>query len=676
MKTLFLLLALMVHNAPEKVEIYDKYEVSFTLGQVSNPYDPEVIDVYADFTAPDGRTFRVIGFYYEGYSLSEANRIEVATRLRDQDCWKVRFTPDLTGRWTYVIHAKDRKGEQRSQQLAFDCMPKDEASGFVRTANRMFLKREVVAGGQKGFRSFFPVGPNVAWYRTADYNKFKKPFGVYEYQYYIDALSGNANYLRVWACRYQYLSLYGPEHAIRDAEGRPTMYFDATLNQKDAAELDYIVSHTADHGLQLMLCFFNNADLRDDSEALESSKPYGSMPSGWQHNPYHTILGLERPVEFFSDPRARRVTRNLLRYFVARWGYATNLMCWELFNEVSDTFKGLPLQGDEKDALINWHNEMAALIRSVDAHQHLISTSTGNNTDIPDLNRRLFDSLDLVQDHNYQNLQKAMSRDQMSHKLFLMTNKMREAHPDKPCFMGEYGLTSRVSGISNTTKDPKGVDLHNCLWSSLFSGAVGPGSFWYWRELRDRDIFDLFKPVTVFSNSLPMLSGTFTAKLTGEVRGKELVFPNGLATYYLANADADTLMGWCQDTAFCYQALRRLTDQVGQNGHFVDDGVFDPEGYIYTLDPAKRPRPSSRDNRIVLPVNGQPRGTKYQVQWFDAETGLELVDEAQVVAVRKPWFGNARIVVEMPASIRDVEGRKVNNTFGDAVFVITCLEGR
>lgn len=661
---------LCMTDTPTTVAVFDKYEVSFTLDSYANPYDPEIIDVYAVFTAPDGRTLRANGFYYEGYSFREDNRVEIASRQRENDNWKVRFTPDEAGRWTFEIHAIDQSGESKSEVIAFDCQPKVSAVGFIKAANKEFLKREVVTNGEKGYHSFFPVGPNVAWYSSSDYYRFKKPYGIYDYRYYIDMLSGNANYMRIWTNRYQYLSIYGPEHAIREA-GRPTLYFDSTLNQKDAAELDYIISYAAEHDINLMLCVFTYDDFRDDSEALSKSEQYGSMPSGWPYNPYHTVMGLEQPVAFFSDPDAMRVTRNLLRYYVARWGYATNIVCWELFNEVINIFRNVELQGNEADAILNWHNEMAAFIRSVDTHQHLVTTSLGSTKGMEEMRLRIYDNLDIAQDHNYQNLQKAKSKEQMSQVLYNKSILLRENYPEKPSFMGEYGLNNPEKSITNSVKDPKGIDLHNSLWSSLFSGYMSSASFWYWSQLKESGTFERFRPMMVFANSLPILSGTFNAANTGTVDGNDLVFPNNIVTYYMVNATEDTIIGWCQDAAFGYQALRRLSDEVGDNGHFINDGVFDPEGYVYTLNPEKRPGPSHWNNRIVLPINGQKSGTVYLVQWFDAETGRELRSEMAEAVVRKPWFRNRRIVIDFPASIRDIVGGRINNTFGDAVFLIT-----
>lgn len=669
---LFILLISFIHF-PTSVDQYQLFETTFQLGKYDNPYDPEVIDVYADFTGPNGQTRRVVGFYYEGYNFMKEKGYEVASRNGNTDGWRVRFTPDLPGRWTCVIHAKDRKGEQHSDIITFNCKAKDHAEGFISVANTKYLKRAVVTNGRQGYRSFFPVGPNVAWYSSADYNNFRKPYGIYDYERYIDALSGNANYMRIWVNRYQYLALYGPEHAIRESNGKPKVYFDTSINQKDAAELDHIVDYAAQHGINLMVCLFVVDDFRDDSEALGKSEKYGTMPSGWRYNPYHTILGLKQPVEFFTNAKARRVTRNLLRYCVARWGYATNIAFWELFNEVDHIFRDETMTQDTKDALVEWHAEMARTISSLDPHHHIVTTSMAVATGHEDLEQGLVRNLDFVQRHSYHNIQKSSFKDQMSQKLYEVGEKMHAAHPTKPVFVGEYGFGSNVYKILVDDKDPYGIELHNTLWSSLFAGTAGPASFWWWLYLEKKQLFGRFRPVTTFCQKLPLLSDTFVGKTTGVVEGMDLLFPNQLETYYLENAAQDTLLGWAQDVAFAYQSLRRLTDREGNNKHFLNDGVFDPEGYVYTLDPAKRPEPSSSNNRIVLPIENQPRGTRYEVRWFDSETGEELVDEATTVTVRRPWFSNQRITIEFPSSVRDLRRRQVNNTFGDAVFMITKI---
>lgn len=52
---------------PSSVALFDMYEISFHLDPYSNPYDPDVINVFAIFTGPNNVKDTVVGFYYEGY---------------------------------------------------------------------------------------------------------------------------------------------------------------------------------------------------------------------------------------------------------------------------------------------------------------------------------------------------------------------------------------------------------------------------------------------------------------------------------------------------------------------------------------------------------------------------------------------------------------------------------
>jgi hypothetical protein len=284
---------------------------------------------------------------------------------------------------------------------------------------------------------------------------------------------------------------------------------------------------------------------------------------------------------------------------------------------------------------------------------------------------RIYNELDIVQDHHYANMQKAKSKEQLSHLLYLTSLEAHRVYPNKIFFIGEFGFGSSDSQ-RYLVKDPHGIDLHNTLWSTLFSGMMGPASFWQWSALEKCGTHKVFEPVHTFSKNLPIPSETFNPRTTdkiSKVTKNKLVFPNSLETYYMINATEDTLYGWSQDTLFTYQSLRRLTDKVGSNGHFKDDGVEDAKGYVYTLNANKRPRPSSRSNSITLPIVRQPDGTVYNVRWYDSETGGELTSERTTATVK----GKA-LTIEFPSSIRDLKKRRINNTFGDAVFVITCVD--
>ncbi|MBR4391027.1 MAG: DUF5060 domain-containing protein [Bacteroidales bacterium] len=687
MKKLLLLLTLLVAlipafakpditkvNFPSEVDVFGMFEISFAMGSYANPYDPEVIRVYAEFIGPDNQSFTVDGFYYEGYRFKKEKNIEIAVPERASNGWRIRFTPNAVGQWFFILHAVDRNGDitlknYQRRSFAFQCQAVDSAQGFIKKANTKFLKRDVIDKGQHQERAFFPTGPNVAWYSSADYNIYLKPYGIYGYEQYIDALAGNANYFRMWINRYQYLSIYGPENTER-VNGKPRMYFDATLNQKDSAELDYIVEYAKSNGITIMPCIFNFRNYIHKKDVPTGTASNPAMPSDWLNNPFHTVLGLESPYQFFTDPEAKRVSRQLLRYIVSRWGYSTNILCWELWNEVTNITEDDGMDEQTQLEIADWHDEMATYIRSVDPYRHLISTSLGKVKGMKTLYSKVFTTLDVVQNHNYQNIQKYNPIEQFTYLLFNASREARLLYRYKPFFMGEYGFGQENPNRQYEDKDPLGVDMHNSLWSSAFSCSMGPASFWYWGVLKKLDLFRRYQPLLTFFSRLPVLSDSFTPQTTGQLIGDALVFPNELETYYMINATEDTIYGWSQDAAFGYQSLRYLTDPLGKNRHFVDGQVNDPKGYVYTLDPAKRPRPSSSDNTIMIPIRNYKAGTRYTIHWFDSETGLEIAREATTAIVNRNWLRQRRLSFEFPSSIRDLKRSSINNTFGDAVFMI------
>lgn len=653
---------------PDSTDLFGLLEISFQMGHYPNPYDPEIIDTYAEFISPNGKLLKVNGFYYEGYSFENRKGNEVATANRKKG-WRIRFTPEQVGRWTFTLHAIDSQGETvlpSTGTFHFECKSISSGQGFISIANRNFLKRDIVENGQRKQQSFFPSGPNIAWYEYD--GSPTRPRGIYNYEEYIDSIAGSANFMRIWLNRYEYLNLYGPEFTQR-ADNQPAVYFNTTLNQKDAAELDHIVACAAQHGISLMPCIFTFGDFLENGT-------YKHDPNNWKDNPFHSILGLEQSTDFFTDSEAKHIAKNLIRYIVARWGYATNILCWEFWNE-TDNIPSWSLSINQFHRnIVSWHEEMALYTRSIDPFEHPLTTSTTFFSKTKYLSRNLFKPLDIVQWHTYGDIQQAKSKEQRAHQLFIKRNEALALYPDKPFFVGEFGFGQEGNEPRYEVKDPFGIDTHNSLWATLFSTEMGPASFWFWGYLEKRDLFRIYKPLLKYCQNLPLPLSSFTARHTAKTVRQSTVFPNGIQTYYMINATEDTLYGWCQDTAFSYQALRRLTDHAGQSKRFNENGVFDPKGYVYTLNPAKKPKPSSKSNTITLPIKKQPIGTQYIVRWFDGETGSEIAAEKTAVVVQQGSWGKRFISFEFPSSVRDLNQMKINNIFGDAAFIIVLDKGQ
>ena len=184
-KALFILLMTIAVNGfgqfitnfsyPNSVDLFGLCEISFKLPKnYVNPYDPDTISVYAIFTGPDNSSYTVNAFYYEDYTFQQHNDgYEEATHNPIHDGWRIRFTPNQVGTWTFMISAVDANGSLNASFLnvnhTFSCTSVYEADGFISMANSRYLKRDIVRNGQRQFHSFFPIGPDVAWYSCVKY---------------------------------------------------------------------------------------------------------------------------------------------------------------------------------------------------------------------------------------------------------------------------------------------------------------------------------------------------------------------------------------------------------------------------------------------------------------------------------------------------------------------------
>ena len=140
---------------------------------------------------------------------------------------------------------------------------------------------------------------------------------------------------------------------------------------------------------------------------------------------------------------AREYSRRWLHYAVARWGHSPSVLTWELFNEVEWTDA---IQKDHDwPAVVAWHNEMAAFVRSLDPYHHLVTTSSA--IDHPEL----YATMDYYQPHAY------------PREVFTTLAGTRPL-PGKPWFYAESGR-----GIGEVNKD-EGMVVRDGLWAGMLGG--------------------------------------------------------------------------------------------------------------------------------------------------------------------------------------------------------------
>ncbi|MDH7568465.1 MAG: DUF5060 domain-containing protein [Armatimonadota bacterium] len=425
-----------------EVPCFEKMELRVDLSATyRNPFDPEEIDLSAEFTAPSGKKVTVPGFLYQPFQRRLDGRNERLEAAGAPE-WRIRFSPTETGEYRYVVIARDRSGTVRSQPATFRALA-GTRPGFVRVS-----KDDPYYFAFDNGSPYFPLGANVCWpgsRGTYDYDDWFPSYGA-----------AGCNYARLWIGPFDAFTLERRAIPGREDTGLGRM------DQTGAWRLDYVLGLAERHGLYLMLCIESFNALR--------IRPQHNF---WQQYPYNAANGgmLEKPEEFFTHEEARRCFRNRLRYLVARWGYSPHVLSWEFWNEVDIIERYV--SGD----VARWHQEMSRYLRNIDPWKHLQTTSYAGTAGDPAVDG--LPEMDYVQGHRYG------ARD-IAAEFAGWSRRKREAYR-KPYYMGEFGLDA---GGAGGDRDPDGLSLHNGLWATITNGDAGGAMLWWWDSyIHPRDLY-------------------------------------------------------------------------------------------------------------------------------------------------------------------------------------------
>ena len=405
---------------------YPKIEASFTvLTPITDPFDYSN-DVRVLIVEPDSTTISLPAFFDGGTT------------------WRVRHTPTMPG--IFSVSNITLNGSALSyanlQPALWTVTGFPTGAGHVRVdpANP---RRFITSNG----RRFFPVGENMAWSSPGAnaLNIFPKMGAAHE------------NWSRVWMTHFYEgsglgLNLDWPK--VNNTLGQ--------LSLNNAQHWDAIVAAADQAGIHFQMTLQHHGQY--------ASTTGSNVDPNWEQNPYNTANGgfLSSATNFFTDATAQNLTKRKLRYIVARWGYSTSIMGWELFNEVQFTDAAYANQWDNIEA---WHNMMASFLRSQDAYHHLITSSS-------DLNEPIWDQTDYYQHHDYPS--------------DLITGiqgapDISAGQPVGPDFSGECGI--------NTTPH---VGISPPVWAGLMAGQSGDAMPWYWDTIDPNNDYFLIKAAADF----------------------------------------------------------------------------------------------------------------------------------------------------------------------------------
>ncbi|MCX8094505.1 MAG: DUF5060 domain-containing protein, partial [Candidatus Goldbacteria bacterium] len=136
--------------------IYDKVEITIKdTFQAKNNYDYSMINVKGYFKIGEDILKEIDGFYIKNYQITETGDISE----KGTSEFKIRFTPDKVGKWSYkikVFSGKNLVAETKWQ--TFYCNKNDRNYGFIRISRNDDLFMEF-----DNKKPFYAIGLNLCW---------------------------------------------------------------------------------------------------------------------------------------------------------------------------------------------------------------------------------------------------------------------------------------------------------------------------------------------------------------------------------------------------------------------------------------------------------------------------------------------------------------------------------
>jgi len=271
-----------VRASETTVGLYEKFELRIDLkATYVNPFDPDEIDLCAQFTAPSGKKSTIWGFYSPSSWAS---------------LWMVRFSPTEEGTWRYVIKVKDSEGAATSRVGTFTAV-KSPHHGFITIApNQRYLRYSDGA-------SFYGVG---MWYNDS-YELLNQGRITEEG---LDNLKENgANFISFFPT---------PLETMGTGLGR--------YDQNRCGRLDQLFEWCEERDIQISWNIWFHSYL--------SMAVWGGGNARYRNNPYRLVSSA---VDFYGNDKAWKCQEKLYRYMIARWGYSRALFLWFVVDEINGT---------------------------------------------------------------------------------------------------------------------------------------------------------------------------------------------------------------------------------------------------------------------------------------------------------------------------------------------------
>ena len=264
------------------VGLYEKFELRIDLkADYKNPFDPDQIDLSAEFTSPSGKKQNIWGFY---------NPTSWAS------LWMVRFSPTEKGTWRYVVKVTDSQGTAQSRARTFEAEDSSH-HGFIKIApNQRYLQYDDGA-------TFYGVG---LWYNDS-YEQFNA--GRITEDGLDNLKERGANFISFFPT---------PLETMGTGLGR--------YDQNRCGRMDQLFEWCEERDIYISWNIWFHSYI--------SMAVWGGGNARYRNNPYVLVSSAK---DFFGNEEAWKYQQKLYRYMIARWGHSRALLLWFVVDEINGT---------------------------------------------------------------------------------------------------------------------------------------------------------------------------------------------------------------------------------------------------------------------------------------------------------------------------------------------------
>lgn len=581
-----------------------------------NPFNHSDISVHAVFkhNASD-KEYERDGFFYVPYERKE----ETWEAQKTDFPFRIRFAPNAVGSWSVdVTMSVKGKVVFEPEPFTFRVVPSENPGHLVVSHKNSPTSRYLTFSGTE--EGFFAIGENIGW---SSYDKLKPDDHAVMSRWICELAENGGNFFRVW--------MKPPAYGIEWET--PGHYGQRMTN---AWELDQIfrLAEEYDVYVQLLLCI--------DEFTKDGGWPENTL---WSSHPYKRQFELGERKEYCSDPRARSMFKQRLRYIEARWGWDARLCNYELISEPERLFDYDDNEASDRVYLYSWLNEMHDYLRQ--SLSSVKPTSMSFMLELNDKKTRAFQEIktDIVGINQYGR--------EIDENFNVRSGIVNTIHSKKQLVGRPFQFTEMGVAVFPTMEYCTDVSFHNAIWATSFMGCFGTGLNWWWdNAIHPQGYYRNFKALGIF-----MQDEDFTVEPYEPAKGKDALFyRNAMIEYYgLVKENKTRWVGWVHNNTYWWSRMQATNECIARMRDSVEARFDKADNTDYNQGIKKTGfRPPELLSDHVFKIRGLKRNCSYEVHWFKAhDDGGELEDYYEVV--KSNLFGKVKLVFPQSQSLQDAD---------------------